>query len=328
MIDACATLIRPNDVVAEIGSQLREVSTSICENLQNGTGRAILIDIERKPPKNTTDLDRIKAMRYPGEEESFFTEVSEFEEIESLEQWRRVLLQASDTYDVLVLDLNNIVGNDLDLSAFAILKEFDAVFPTYRVVIVKSLSLNQWAARLVHAQSWVDNVGQHDDIPPPHIVGTVGVREYRNTIPCTVRPGDAVLEVGCHLGTSTILLEEGARATGHGYALGVDVSSNIIEGAKARYPDVTFAVGNAWKTAVLLRIQREHCEDKTPTRIGFDVCYIDVGGLSGSDGLLEALSLLSAIMNALEPRSIVIKSLCIRRLCSRLVPFWKIRRAL
>lgn len=69
MIHAVSTLIRPDDVVAEIGSQLREVSTNICENLRNGGGHAILMDVERKAPKNSNNAGRTKAMRYPGEEE-------------------------------------------------------------------------------------------------------------------------------------------------------------------------------------------------------------------------------------------------------------------
>ena len=328
MVHAVSTLIRPNDVVAEIGAQLREVSAGICEQLRRQEtstqqGRAILIDVERKAPKNTNNLDRIKAMRYPGEEESFYPDVATFYEVQNLDEWRHVLRQASERYDVLVLDLNNIVGNDLDLTAVALLKEFDALFEGYRLVIIKSLSLNQWAARLVHAQKWIDQAGQHDDIPPPHIVGTVGVQEYRKTIPYSIKSGDAVLEVGCHLGTSTVLLH--SQAGSAGYALGVDVGPKIIAGAKERYPNVAFAVGDAWKTASLLRLQAEHCGEHD--KIGYDVVYVDVGGLSGSDGLLEALSLLSALMNALEPRCIVIKSLCIRRLSSRLVPYWQLRKA-
>lgn len=248
-----------------------------------------------------------------------------FAEIQNLDEWRSILRQASDSYDVLVVDLNNIVGNDLDLSAVALLKEFDAMFTDkYRLVIIKSLSLNQWASRLVHAQKWIDQKGVYDDIPPPHIIGTVGVQEYRNTIPYTVRPGDAVLEVGCHLGTSTVMLQE--QAGKEGYALGVDVGPKIVEGARQRYPGVNFAVGDAWKTASLLRIHNELCQYKRNRRLGFDTIYVDVGGLSGSDGLLEALSLLSALINAMEPRNIVIKSLCVRRLSSRLVPYWQIRK--
>lgn len=323
-MDAVSTLIQPDDVVAEIGSQLRDVSAGICQILQKGTGRAVLMDVERKAPKNANNVDRTKAMRHPGQEASFYTNVATFYEIQNLDQWRTVLQQqqACDnddkTYDVLVLDLNNIVGNDLELSAVAILKEFDVLFPNYRLVLIKSLALNQWAARLVHAQRWIDQKGRHDDIPPPHIVGTVGVQEYRNTIPYTVQAGDAVLEVGCHLGTSTVLLHDAAAIadTTTGCALGVDVGPKIVAGAKERHPQVRFAVGDAWKTASLLRIQAEHSQHDRDQhrRIGFDVVYVDVGGLSGSDGLLEALSLLSALMNALEPRTIVIKSLCVRRL--------------
>ena len=53
---------------------------------------------------------------------------------------------------------------------------------------------------------------------------------------------------------------------------------------------------------------------------GFDVVFIDVGGLSGSDGLLGALALLNAVQHSLEPRTIVIKSMCVRRLASSLRP--------
>ena len=318
--DAVSNMIRPDDIVAEIGSSLREVSTGICQSLGTN-GKAVLLDVERKSPKNTSNLDRVKAMRYPGEEKSFFVDTATFIELEKLEQWRTVLREQSDSYSVLVLDLSNMCGNDLELSALAILKEFDALWPSYRLAIIKSLSLNQWAARLVHAQKFIEQKGRHDDIPPPHVVGTVGVHEYRNTIPHSVRSGDAVLEIGCHLGTSTILLDK--QASPKGYAIGVDIGPRIITGAKERYPEVVFAVGDAWKTAELLRIQTQHpkCD-----RTGFDAVYVDVGGLSGGDGLLEAMSLLSALINALEPRCIVIKSLCIRRLCSRLTPYWKLNK--
>ena len=54
----------------------------------------------------------------------------------------------------------------------------------------------------------------------PVIVGARGVREYRACIGTVVRPGDRVLELGCHFGTTTALL---ADAVGLGYAMGVDV---------------------------------------------------------------------------------------------------------
>jgi SAM-dependent methyltransferase len=152
----------------------------------------------------------------------------------------------------------------------------------------------------------------------------VGVQEYRKTIPYTVRPDDAVLEVGCHFGTSTALIQNQAQ-----YCIGVDVGSKIIREAHKRHPGIYFRVGDAWKTAELLRIQQDYYQQESQTtaatarKIGFDVVYVDVGGLSGCDGLLEAIALVNSIRYALEPRCIVIKSLCMQRLSSRLVPFWQ-----
>ena len=63
-------------------------------------------------------------------------------------------------------------------------------------------------------------------------------------------------------------------------------------------------------------------------KIGFDVVYVDVGGLSGIDGLLESINLISSIRFGLAPRCIVIKSLCVQRLASRLIPFWQAQKQL
>ena len=68
----------------------------------------------------------------------------------------------------------------------------------------------------------------------------------------------------------------------------------------------------------LLKFRREL---KGDDELGFDLVYVDVGGLSGSDGLIESISLLEALGCALQPRAIVIKSLCMRELASRL-KFW------
>ena len=131
------------------------------------------------------------------------------------------------------------------------------------------------------------------------------------------------------------------------------MGAKIIREANQRHPTVFFQVGNAWRTAELLRIQQDFLysahlllgvatsanatsirvtdtlrkEEHDNRRIGFDVVYIDVGGLSGSDGLLEAISLVSSIRYALEPRCIVIKSLCMRRLSTALEPYWQIQKA-
>jgi uncharacterized UPF0146 family protein len=300
LVAAVARCITPNDRVAELGAQLRDVSTSICK----ASSHAVLVDVERKFPKNTKQPHRSRAMRLPGEEATFFPNKATFLEINKLDDWRKAFLSASSSYDVLVLDVNAIVGNDLEWTSLAIMREFTALFDCH-TILVKSHSLNQWAARLVHGKRWIAAKGI-TNVQPPNIVATVGVDEYRKTIPFTVQPEDSVLEVGCHFGTSTVLLDAAADT-----CLGVDVGSKIIREAKKRHPLVDFSVGDAWKTAQLARFG------------SFDVIYIDVGGLSGRDGLFEALALLSALMYALEPRSIVIKSLCVQRLSSTLIPWWQ-----
>ena len=58
-----------------------------------------------------------------------------------------------------------------------------------------------------------------------------GVENYRRAIPFAVREGDAVLEVGCHSGTTTNLLNIAARGgdgdgcynTADGGAIGIDI---------------------------------------------------------------------------------------------------------
>eukprot|EP00527_Entomoneis_sp_CCMP2396_P007254 CAMPEP_0198146706 /NCGR_PEP_ID=MMETSP1443-20131203/30970_1 /TAXON_ID=186043 /ORGANISM="Entomoneis sp., Strain CCMP2396" /LENGTH=333 /DNA_ID=CAMNT_0043810759 /DNA_START=222 /DNA_END=1226 /DNA_ORIENTATION=- len=325
MIDAVKYFVKPGQTVAELGSQLRGVSISICESLQ-GDGKAVLLDVPRKPPKNRSSLSRIKDMRLPGNEHDFFPDVATFQQISCLDDWKQGFLDSSHVYNVMVLDVNSIVGNDLEITSLSIAKEFSSLFEECGVVLIKSAALNVWAARLIHGQKWIDakQSEKGDTTMPPHVIGTVGVQEYRSMIPYTVGKGDAVLEVGCHLGTSTALLHEASDGNG-GYAIGVDVGPKIIEGAKKRYPNTPFSVGDAWKVADLLRIQAGLVKhggiSESSRKVGFDVIFVDVGGLSGRDGLLEALMLLICLINGLEPRCIVIKSQCVRRTASSLVPF-------
>ncbi|CAB9527543.1 expressed unknown protein [Seminavis robusta] len=355
---AVRNLVQPGDCVAELGSQLREVSTAICEATQ---GNAMLVDTTRKFPKNTERKDRTRAMRMEGDETDFFPGIARFQEIQRLEDWRHAFFfsvgdqSLVSSYDVFVVDVNSIVGNDLEWTTLSIIREFVALNDNNnpcRLVLIKSLSLNQWASRIIHGRKWCQGASYYfnnnrttisttakksEQRAPCYVVATVGVPEYRDTIPFTVQAGDAVLEIGCHLGTSTAMIHQAAAisrddtdtGTHKGYCIGVDIGNKIVQGAQRRHANIYFAVGDAWRTAELLRIQKDFLQQETDDdvnqRIGFDVVYVDVGGLSGPDGLMEALSLISALENALEPRCIVIKSLCVRRLSSTLVPYWKLQ---
>ena len=97
----------------------------------------------------------------------------------------------------------------------------------------------------------------------------------------------------------------------------MDIGPKIIESAKEQNPGIEFFVGDAWKTLDLLRLRQDG-------QLGFDVVYADIGGLSGAYGTLESLTLIDSLSKALEPRHIVIKSLCMKRLNSQLKSFREI----
>ena len=355
---------KEGDVVAELGSQLRESSTALCEVI-GPDGKAVLVDIERKFPNEKKGQLRTRAMRREGDEVEFYTDRATFVETRGFEFWRDALFfQTTSTerpqYNVLVVDVSTVAGNDLDLTCISLVKEFLALNhggfddkdgdEECRAVIVKSGSLHNMARRLYHAQRIISGAQSIDDrykYTQRHssIVGAVGVKQYRETIPFVVREGDVCVEVGCHLGTTTTLIHEAAAANresgDHSIdningnfagnkidnrgCLGVDVGSSIIKSARKKYPQLSFEVGDGFKTGSLARMKEKHFGNNTENT-NYDVVYVDIGGLSGSEGLLEAVSLLSSISNSLEPRCIVIKSLCIRRLASCLVPFSEVWR--
>lgn len=293
LIAAIETLVEPHHKVAELGSQQLPLVRQTLQSITSGL--SIHANVIMRQSQESHDSEKFK----------------NWIEIPTLDDWRTAFVG---DFDVLVLDLNGIGGNDLQWSSLSIVQEF-----THRhnagIVLVKSESLNQLALRLIHAERWnnrQDPTRTMNDIKLPKIIASVGVDQYRATIPHTVQPGDSVLELGCHLGTTTDILYKAAS-----YTVGVDIGPKIIASARKRFPDVPFVVGDAWKTGQLLQLN-------PPS--GFDVIYVDVGGLSGADGLLEALFLLSALLNAMEPRCIVVKSLCMRRLSSKLIPFWRLSK--
>ena len=141
-----------------------------------------------------------------------------------------------------------------------------------------------------------------------------------------------MLEVGCHFGTTTALLYEAVNPnpkTGdksYGFCAGVDIGEKIIANAKKKFDGPIFEVANAWNTLDLLKVKTRHGSALNDfTSMGYDVVYADIGGLSGAHGVLESLVLLDSISKALEPRCIVIKSQCMKRLASQLVPYSRVK---
>ncbi len=373
LVHAIDSIVTSEHRVAELGSQLREVSNAIKDR---ASPDSVYVDVKRNFPKPqakdtpSKEVKRISSMRLAsrdkenGEADDSAAVGFDFREIEKFADWRSAFFQSSSSssnrYDILVLDVNAIVGNDLEWTCLDLVLEFEQMaamvaaesrnddsdgedaYYGLQYVLVKSLGLNSVASQLTYTVPWLDpNKTNHDRLC--RIVATVGVHDYRQTIPGvkkllqqshlkakseTVSSDEDttdffVLEVGCHFGTSTVLLNEEFDNV-----MGVDVGSKIIKEAQKKYPNVFFRTGDAWKTAGLLRLQQEYYKERGSSgscnnKIGFDAVYVDVGGLSGADGLLDTIALVKSIQYALEPQCIVVKSLCLQRLASRFTPYWK-----
>ena len=342
--------IKPNDVVLELGAQLSDTSAHLCRAVGDN-GKAVLVDVERKAATSGRSIGRDVSQFLENEsvhekaahekstttnQESFVDRV-DYHELEQFDHWRH-LLNGDYEYDLLILDVGSTIGNDLYLSALSIANEFIAnqqqnnKNKSTRAIIVKSKVLNNIARRMIHSQRLLDGtvtLPTKEELvgnPDPLLIPCVGVRDYRKTIPFVVEKGDEVIEVGSHYGTSTALLHEAVmNGENRGFCAGVDIGEKIIKNARKRYPDMIFEVVDAWNTLELLKLKANRA-DSSSSSLAYDVVYADIGGLSGAHGLLESLALLDAIGKALEPRCIVIKSLCMKRLASQLIPLSKVNQ--
>jgi len=228
-------------------------------------------------------------------------------------------LRPDECFDCVVVDAAALLGFDLPLDTLALCENLRRRQPEKPpTVLVRSSALATLGGRLAAGDDLkriARVLRMHDERPSldeariyeaqPVLVGARGVREYRNCIDTVVRPGDRVLELGCHFGTTTAIL---AEAVGPGYALGVDVGTSIIASAKEQHPTIDFMVGDAWGVGGLARLGP------------WDAVFVDVGGLSGADGTLDALALARSLGAALEPRAVVLKSKCLRQLARTLAP--------
>jgi SAM-dependent methyltransferase len=311
---AISIFCRPKDVVLEFGSELSDVSLHLCNTIGPG-GKAFLVD-KKRSVSNSGNVRSVDIFLKNEELDSSFADRFEYIELDNLSEqcWREKLFcETTNSHDILILSVAHIVGNDLYMTTLTLASEMMR-YSQPRAIIIKSKTLYALSRRLVHSQRLFDNTttlpADMKRGPEPYLIAGVKVEEYRKTIPFIVRKEDSILEVGCHFGRTTHLLNEEGR-----YCIGVDIGPKIIANAKKQYPGIDFAVGDAWRTLALLKLRSTFTQE---VDLGYDLVYADIGGLSGADGLLESLSLLESLGNALEPRCIVIKSLCMRQLASRL----------
>lgn len=288
----------------------------------------MLVDVKRKEAtsgrsihRDTSPFLRSSEAILP-ESETFFDRV-EYKELDQFDHWRN--LTKENHFQAMVLDVGSMIGNDLYLTALSLASEFIAnQEKAPNVIIVKSKTLSSLARRIIHSQRLLDGTIQIEDAlkwaKDPIIIPSVGVNDYRKTIPFVVNERDDVLEVGCHAGTTTALLH---AASSHGFCAGVDIGPKIINTARKQHPEIVFECIDAWNMLDLLKLKSSH---DSSSALGYDIIYADIGGLSGAHGLLESLALIDSMSKALEPRAIIIKSLCMRRLASQLVAFTNVRK--
>lgn len=136
-------------------------------------------------------------------------------------------------------------------------------------------------------------------------VVTRDVGEYRETVPHLVGPEDSVLELGCEWGTTTALL---AERTPH--VIGTDVSSECIERARRRFPELRFEVLDAFDVRAAVELAPR-----------FSRVYMDLSGFSGYRSVLDALALLTMYATILQPEFVVAKSAALKHLGSHLLPW-------
>ena len=291
-------LIRAGDCVLSAGVALE----SQAEMLRRLAGRVVSVDVPRKASQSRQELfrsdDEVRPLTRAGDVVS--------------------ALRPDECFDCVVIDAAALLGFDLPLDTLALCEALRRRQPEKPpTVLVRSSALATLAGRLAAGDDLkriARILRMHDERPSldntriyeaqPVLVGARGVREYRNCIESVVRNGDRVLELGCHFGTTTAML---ANAGGT-YALGVDVGTSIIATAKEQHPTIDFMVGDAWGVSGLARLGP------------WDAVFVDVGGLSGADGTLDALALARSLGAALEPRAIVLKSKCLRQLAKSLAP--------
>ncbi|KAK3252601.1 hypothetical protein CYMTET_38111 [Cymbomonas tetramitiformis] len=325
--------VEHGDAVLEVGAQLGD-TTSLLRRMVGKAGSVLAVDTPRTMGKRESG--------YRGEEELegvTFQEVTSVTDALQLQQLVEELVgEAGAT--VMALDLTTSTGNDLLLDTMALIAHLAPSQPRLKRVVVKSGAMschagqyhsagvllcsplarsalaNQMArqnqvrgALLMKEEGEEAGTGSLKGVEPVVLCG-VEVSEYRSCVDLVVREGDTALELGCHLGHTTAILQEAVGPPG--ITVGLDIGLGNVKLARIKHPSVSrFEVADAWNSAALIRL----CPCP-------DVVFLDVGGISGADGLLEGVALVRQLVALYRPtlRALVVKSTCLQRLARGLVP--------
>ena len=284
---AAGALVNSGERVLEIGSQLDETTATLAD------AGAVIIACDMTRKKSTS------APRCAG------VELHELQ-IDDVSALQRA---AGDLpLDVVLLDASQTFGNELPLDILSLTRRIAHHFAP-RLVLVRSSSLARIARQVVAAPALL-RANPPLEVPlvghPPIVVASEGVVEYRRAALCLAHAGNltSVLELGCHHGRSTALLQDELPASAH--VIGVDVSESIVRGAREYHPKTRFEVCDGWDVRALLDLY----SNGTPEP---DLILVDIGGLSSVHGELEALGLLRLLCSTFpSARGLVYKSRCMK----------------
>lgn len=311
-----ASMLRSDDVVLEIGCQLSAFTTSIAERCESLIG----IDIDRKAP-STVNMRSNGFYRQAASHHGLANVELHIMEVWDLPELAAVCGRRGVT--LVVVDVNAVLGNDLPFEVLALVRTLCRLLSP-RVCVVKSRSLAALQHRLRPAPlppAPSRPLGVRDQQRVMLIAADL-VHDYRQAafdqLPL-LPPGACGFEIGCHVGATTALLDAALSERGGGGAcVGVDVSEAIVARARKLHPTLAgkFEVADAWDVGSLLGAL-ERCAVRAPS-----VLMLDVGGLSGANGALDALALIRVLCAVFHEtlRLLVIKSSCLRTLALALKP--------
>ena len=338
---AAAAMVQPGDLVLEIGCQLNATT----KMLSLAAASVVGIDIARKPPSKgkQSSSDSSGRVHESGEAAGMPNVTFHVLDVWDLTALHAAIADAGGQIDVVVLDPTTALGHDLLYEILALIRVLEKLAMPSRGVLVKSKalcalqhSLSPSPARRLAAS----HLGRPD--PRVRLIGANGVADYREAAwdvmnrarrrecsdgdmdaaaigaePAAVHLSMRVLEIGAFEGATVALLaSRGATA-----CFGVDVSLSIIERGRRRYPHIRLGVADAWDESSLDAALeagsgwRERFGTVCP-----ELICVDVGGLSGASGTLDALALLKqlCIRYRSSLQAVVIKSSCVRALATSL----------
>ena len=309
-----ATILDSSDVVLEIGCQLNSLTRLMSERASAVVG----VDLDRKAPTTSELRSNGFYRKHSDPAELGLSNVA----FHLMDTWDlQILLEAvragpHAAVSIVVVDMTVVLGNDLVLEVLALLRALHRLLSP-RALVVKSRALAGLQHRLRPAPAACPLSA--DLQRRVLLIAADLVHDYRCAALSRLhllKPGESALEIGCHVGASTALLDQAIAARGGGRCVGVDVSDAIIGRARALHPNVLFEVADAWDAASLVS-SLERCGVGPPSLL-----LLDVGGLSGSSGTLDALALMRVLCALFHSslRVLVIKSSCMRTLAMQLRP--------